>query len=93
LIQNGYKYREFGIDILYIFPGNKKAYFKVCSVNNYILLGYYTASSGHFLPTFRFEFTTTNIADFYSHFLSLLTMELVLLIFKALFIFHASNKE
>jgi hypothetical protein len=62
-------------DCLYIFPENKKAYFKICSVDeNYAPLGYYAARSGNFLPTFRFEFTTINIADLYRHCLSLLTM-------------------
>jgi hypothetical protein len=65
------------LDILYIFPENEKVHFKICSVDeNYVYapLGYYAASSGGFLPTFRFEFTTTNIAELYNHCLSLLTM-------------------
>lgn len=63
------------LDILYIFPENKKKDFRVCSVDeNCTLLGYYPASSGNFIPTFRFEFTTTNITDLYGQCLSLLTM-------------------
>jgi len=67
------------LDILYIFPENKNAYFKICSVDeNYAPLGYYAASSGNFLPTtqlltpthaqlqrHRLKFTKTHLKNSY----------------------------